>query len=420
MERSRLSADRAARCYALAALTAFALLARVVIAMWYQNSFDTEWYLMWAADLQKGFWNCYDGHVRQLDYPPFYLCLLRPVGALLQNPQIAEYMPYRMLLIKFWPVLFDTALIPAIYFVFRRRSESNALLGAALWAVNPAAIFNCACWGQTDGMMALLLLLAFAGFDRERPLWGTFGFAVACLTKMQCLYFAPVILFWFVRRRQWARLGQALALGFGTVIAVFLPFMIASGNPLAIFEVYFGGFGSYPYVVLNAFNLWGIWNLNWVNDSLPIFGAIPYMAVGTLLMLGCFAGSAAYDLRARRANVWLSATLLMQSLFILTMRQHERYQFIVMLLLLAAWLTAQRPALLGLFGGVSVVAFFNQALLLDKNIHQNAPWTALFPQLQSAFSGINVLLFAATVAVCVRAAGSLSGPEAAGGKETVQ
>ena len=60
-----------------------------------------------------------------------------------------------MLLIKFWPILFDLLTIAAIYLIFRKRSVFLALCAAAAWAVNPSAIFNCACWGQTDTIMAM-------------------------------------------------------------------------------------------------------------------------------------------------------------------------------------------------------------------------------------------------------------------------
>ncbi|MBQ9082248.1 MAG: DUF2029 domain-containing protein [Clostridia bacterium] len=388
----------------LGMITLSALMGRFLLAMWYTNRFDTDWYLMWAADLQQGFWNCYDGHVRALDYPPLYLCLLKPVGALLEIDMIANYMPYRMLLIKFWPILFDTAIIPAIYFLFRRENETAALLGACLWAVNPSAIFNCAAWGQTDSIMTLMLLLTFWAFHERRPLYGTFLFALSCLMKMQSLYFAPVVLCVFLRQRDWKGLAKALCIGFGTVVLVFLPFMIASNNYGAIVQVYFGGFGKYPYVNLNAFNLWGIQGLNWVEDSTVLFGPVTYNMVSTFLMLFSFAGVMYLHTAAPKANVWLSGALLMQCLFILTTRQHERYQYIVMILLLGAYLTCRHAGLLGLFGGVTFVSFWNQALLLGKNIHSDAPWVSAFPSLQSLGSVINVLLFIVTVVLCVRLA----------------
>ena len=138
MERSSpnpLSARRGQWAVFVSMAAVFAFLVRIVLAMWYTNSFDTEWYLMWAADMQNGFWNCYDGHVRQLDYPPLYLFLLRPVGALLRQDWIASYMPTRMLLIKFWPVLGDTLIVPAVYLLFRRDDETAAALAACAWAI---------------------------------------------------------------------------------------------------------------------------------------------------------------------------------------------------------------------------------------------------------------------------------------------
>jgi hypothetical protein len=50
------------------------------------------------------------------------------------------------------------------------------------------------------------------------------------------------------------------------------------------------------------------------------------------------------------------------------------------------------------------VTFWNQALLLGKNIHSNAPWVSAFPDLQSVGSVINVALFVVTVVICIRMA----------------
>jgi hypothetical protein len=126
--------------------------------------------------------------------------------------------------------------------------------------------------------------------------------------------------------------------------------------------------------------------------------------VSTFLMLASFAGVMYMQVTAPNHNVWLSSALLMQCLFILTTRQHERYQYIVMILLLGAYLTCRKPGLLGLFGGVTFVTFWNQALLLGKNIHSNAPWVSAFPDLQSVGSVINVALFVVTVVICIRMA----------------
>lgn len=390
----------------------FAAVTRLLVAMTYLNSFDTEWYLKWAADIQNGLLSAYDGHVRDLDYPPLYLLLLYPVGALLKVDLLASYQPYRMLLIKFWPIVFDLLTILAIYLVFQKRSVFLALAAAAVWAVNPSAIFNCACWGQTDTIMTFQLLLVFAAFDEDRPLRGTFLFAIAALTKMQCLYFAPVILFWFLRRRDWKRLWRALAIGFGTVLAGFLPFMAASGNPIAIFEIYFGGFGKYPYINLNAFNLYGLGKFNWVTDSLSLIGGslnekgqmvggFTYSMLGTILLVASVGFVWWVMTAAKKTNIWLHGALLMQCLFMLTTRQHERYQFIVMILLLGAFLTERDFKIFGLFAGVSLTTFLNQSLLLDKIIHQDAPYLASFETLQAIGSALNLALFLCTVALCL-------------------
>lgn len=421
--------------FCLFGMVFFGLLVRLFIGMSYQNPFDTEWYLMWAKDIQQGFFNAYDGHVRQLDYPPVYLYLLKLVGMAVEDPLIGGYGPYRMLAIKFFPIVFDVLTIWLLYHVCAKRSPVTGLLAAGVWAVNPSAIYNCAAWGQTDTIMMFQLLLAFWAFYEEKPMKGTILFALAALTKMQCLYFAPVILYFFLRKRDFSGLVKALGAGLLSVLIVFLPFMIGSRDPLLIFNVYFDGFGKYPYINLNAFNLYGLSRNNWVPDAKSIFGGIvglnglttggfTFSMLSTLFLLATIVFTCWLALRGKRFSVFLNGALLMECLFMLTTRQHERYQVVVMIFLLAAFLTERDFRLFGVFTGVVFTTFCNQVLLLNHNINQSAPWLAAFHELQAVGSAINLLLFGWLVFLCVEDAlgpfrrpfGRKKGPAAAEGR----
>ncbi len=395
----------------------FALLLRLFIAMAYQNSFDTEWYITWARGLQNGFFNAYDGHVGTshypLDYPPVYLYCLKLVGMALENPAVADYWPFRMLAIKFFPVLFDMLTIVVVYLIGKKRSEMAGLLAAAMWAMNPSIIFNCAAWGQTDSMMLFFLALVFWAFEDERPVLGAVLFAVSIATKMQCLYFAPVILFWFLRKRAWKELGKALAAGAGALLIIYLPFMIGSRNPLLIFEIYIGGVESYPYINANACNLWGLWDNNLVFDQKSIFGGtmnadgmmvggFTYSMLGVLLTVGSIALVGFLMLFARRTNLWLDCLLLIQCLFMLTMRQHERYQISVLIFCLVAFLRLFDFRLFGLFLGLTMTTFLNQAVLLSRNHNTSAPWVQSYETIQAVVSVVNLLLFGYSVYLCIQ------------------
>ncbi len=379
--------------YIIVATVLFSLTLRLCIGMTFMNSFDTDWYLQWAKDIQNNFFTAYNGNVYHLDYPPLYLYPLYLVGMLIDIPVMAEYMPYKMLLIKFFPILFDVMIVFFAWFLFRKKNEIYALFGAMLWAFNPAAIYNSSNWGQTDSIMAFLLLITFWAYSEKKYVIGSVWFAVAICTKMQCLYFAPIILFMFIREKEFKKLLFSLAAGFGAVIAVFLPFMIGSGDILLPFRVYAEGFGSYPYINLNAFNLYGLFDFNWVEDSTKLFWIIDYSTLSTLLLVATVALVAYLSIFGKRFSIWISSLVYINCIFMLTTRQHERYQYMVLILALIAFVIEKDFRFFKLFTGFSVIVFLNHCVLLAKIHDGNAPWTSQYETIQAICSFVNILLF---------------------------
>lgn len=396
----------------------FALLFRISVGLLYYNTFDLQWYRTWALSIQNGFFDCYARLMdvqNGLDYPPAYLFLLYPLGKLYTLLDLRDYAMYDMIAMKAWPILFDVLTAGLLYFVCRRESEKLGVLAAALWALNPSTIFNCSNWGQTDCIMIFLLVVAFYQAERERPFSASVLFAVACLTKMQTLYFTPVLFLFLLRRyrlpKTLACVGAALATG----VAAFVPFIIGGWrlqgweSLLTPFNVYLGGLGKYPYAALNTYNIYGIFNLNWVRDSLSIAGGVMDsdlgFAVGGLtlqhLSLLLTAGSLALlcwvMLKGRREHsLWLGSFLFMQCIFMLTTRMHERYEIAVLPFALLLFLRLRDFRWLWQYLLLSAVTFINQFMLLVRNNTINdrgAPWSAIFEPVQTVMSVLNLLLF---------------------------
>lgn len=341
----------------------FALSLRLVISFAYPQTFDLYWYKDWALELQNGLFTVYGRADQvQLDYPPLYLFPLYLVGQLYRLlPAMSTFLPLEMLVLKLFPVLGDCLCCLVLYRICRRYSEAAGLLAAALWAVNPSMIFNSSFWGQTDGIMALLLLLSFDCINMGRLVRGTVVFAVACLTKFQSLFFAPVVVLHLVFRLGWKKLLQALGAAVGVTAAVFLPFMIGSGDWLLPFRVYFFGAGSYPYSTLYGANLYGALGQNWKPD---FQGPVPMIAVGLVLMLGALASLVVFYYKRKQVSPWVAGLFFMQCIFICMTRMHERYQIIVLAFALLAWMATKRNAFLYLFGALTGITLVNQALLL--------------------------------------------------------
>ncbi len=381
----------------------FAFLIRLLISMGYYNQNDTFWYRQWAIGTQDGLFDLYVNPNVNVDYPPVYLFFLAIIGQvyrLVGGEGAHRYV--QMLLMKFWPVFFDLLLGYMLYRFGRKWGEKAGLFAAGLWLFNPAALFNSSFWGQTDGLMCLLLLISF-WLLYKRPVLASVMFAVAGLTKFQCLYFTPVFLFMLYYRHGLINFLKGIGAATVTVAVVFLPFMIACGKPWLFFEVYFRGSSSYPYCTLNAFNFYGVFGLNWVKESSEIFPGFTFGILNIIMLVLIIVGIILMMVFAKRKSPFVFCLLLMQCLFMFTTRMHERYQFVTLIFALGAFIVYNRKEFLNLFLMLSVVIMVNQAVpMFDWNGSGSFLGGDNYTYIMVAVSIVNLALFAYSAVVCVK------------------
>ncbi len=390
----------------LAMLLLFAGLARFAVGLGYVNTFDTYWYRNWAVDLPNGLFTVYTRAEQiTLDYPPVYLFFLWLTGLAYKAwGGVGLHEVTQMFLMKFWPIVFDTLCALLLYCICKKHSPAAGLFAAAAWALNPSMFFNSAMWGQTDSVMCFCLLLSFWLLQSGRVNLSFVSFAIACMTKHQCLFFVPVYLIALYYACPLKKALEALGWGLVTVVCVFLPFSMGAKDPLLIFDVYFGGAGKYPHCTLNAFNLYGILKLNWVEDSKILFGSVTYGHLSAVLTVLSVAGLVALFALGKRRCIWVGSLYFMQCLFMLMTRMHERYQIVVLPFALMAYITHRDRRFLHCFTGLSVITLINQAFLLLRNNNQGVAWNqnGLYDTWLVIFSVANLLLFAYTTYCCVR------------------
>ena len=388
-------------------MAVFAVLIRLVVSAEYVHTMDTRWFRTWVMGSQEGLFDMYArAESISLDYPPLYLYPLWLLGQIYRLfPVILDYTPYDLLALKFFGILADVGCAMFIYLIFRNRHFPIAVIGFCAWLFNPALFFNSAMWGQIDSLMCLLLLASFYMLDRGRPYWGVILFAVGGLTKFQCLYLAPLVLIILFRKFGLARFLRAMGAAALTVFAAFLPFMIGSRSPLLVFEVYLNGGGSYPYYTLHAANLYGLLGLNWttnLRDTAPLLGPITGFHISMALTVLIMAGVVLLYVYGKRKNTWMYGLLLMNSLFMLTTRMHERYQVVVLPFALMLWLTTRERAFLHQFGALTITAFLTQFMALMYNVHRDAPWLPVYETLFCILSAFSLLIFVVSTVYCVR------------------
>lgn len=254
------------------------------------------------------------------DYPPFNVYIFWFFGSLANAIPSVNVVNF----IKLAPNIFDLATAAVIFFFVRNQSNFKlALAATALYAFNPAVIFNAAVWGQFDAIYTFFLVLSLVLTLRAKPELSAVSLAIALLTKPQAIALVPLIAFLIYKKSGLRRTLISTATFAATILVIVVPFQW-NGEPFAsLSQLYFGGFGQYAVTSANAFNLWGLYAL-WAPDS-------GFFIVGWALFIA-FAGFILYFFHKRfkvsgEMVALFSAFMFLFSFFMLPTRIHERYLF---------------------------------------------------------------------------------------------
>jgi dolichyl-phosphate-mannose-protein mannosyltransferase len=370
----------------VAGLLAVAFIVRVLLfgLQGYQNDMGTftYWFNTAADHGIRPFYGVVMQQVGWIDYPPFNVYIFYIFGSLAHAFSNTD----PSFFVKLAPTLFDIATSALIYlFVRKHLSFKQSLLTTALYAFNPAIIFNVAVWGQFDAIYTFFLVLSLFLALKRKPEVSAVFFAIALLTKPQGIALLPLIALLIFKKDGVKRLLTSVAAFAATVFLVILPFEWT--NPVTFLSnIYFGAYGGYKYTSINAFNLWGIFGL-WIPDgNLNIVG---------WALFGIFTAFTLYVLHKRfKASGDLlavfAAFMLFFAFFMLPTRIHERYLFpaISMLVLLVPF--AKRIRIL--YVGLTATLLINQAYVLAF-LNSTDPFIPQGDLVVLAVSVINLVMF---------------------------
>jgi Gpi18-like mannosyltransferase len=344
----------------LAGVLFVAFIVRVILfpLQGYQNDMATfsYWFNTAAEHGIRPFYTVVLRDVGWIDYPPFNVYIFWAFGSLAKA--VSAFGISTVSIVKLAPNLFDLATAGLIYvFVRKQLSFKQSLLATALYAFNPAVIFNTAIWGQFDAIYTFFLVLSLILALKSKPKLSAAAFAIGLLTKPQGIALAPLVAYLIYRKNGLKSLLFSVLVFAVSVLVVIAPFEWS--NPVTFLSrIYFGAYGGYAYTSINAFNLWGLFGL-WVPDTnLFILG---------WALFGSFMVFTLYVLHKRfKASdellVLFSAFMLFFAFFMLPTRIHERYLFpaISMLALMFPFLKKARPFYVVLTGTL----LLNQAYVL--------------------------------------------------------
>jgi Gpi18-like mannosyltransferase len=339
----------------LAVLLIGAFIVRVLLFPLEGDKFDTNTFLSWySAAAQYGVRPFYN--VIYCNYPPFNVYIFWAFGSLANA--VSTLGINAVNLVKLAPTLFDLSTAALIYVYLRKQlTFKQSIVGIALYAFNPAVIYNTAVWGQWDAIYTFFLVLSLMLALKSKPKLSAVAFAFGLLTKPQGIALAPLVVYLIYRKNGLKNLLSSIAVFAATIFAVIFPFEWS--NPVTFLTTnYFGALNSFQYTTVNAFNLWALNGL-WVGDDK--FFIVGWAMFGTFSVFTIYWLHKRFHVSSELLAVFC-AFMLFFAFFMLPTRIHERYLFpaISMLALMFPLIKVARPFYVVLTGTLLV----NQAYVL--------------------------------------------------------
>lgn len=348
------------------------LLWRISLATWVTgHPYDLSTFLNWANTAANRFSQFYTGLStgRSVsDYPPLYIYVLYLIGKAIS---ISWLSPYAVLLLKLPSILADILTGYLIYKLAEKHLtwEKSALL-SAFYLFNPAIFINSTVWGQVDSFFTLIIVTAVILLTEQKIGLAAVFFTAAILMKPQGIIFIPVLGFELIRQlkqKNWKTVFKAILAAMLTTVILVLPFSI-NGGVSWILKLYTGTLGEYPYASVNGFNLYSLFGLNFVKDTVKGF-IFSYHQWGLIFIVLISAFAWFLYIKGKDASyVAATAWLLIAGVFVLSTRMHERYLFPAVALGVLAFIYLKDKRFLLLTTGFSLTVYTNTHYVLFETL----------------------------------------------------
>lgn len=386
-ERNSCLFDKSPRRRSVILLFAAGFVLRIIFAALFKgHQTDVNDFIAWSDMLFKDGIPAFYASDSFTDYPPGYMYVLWILGFFKNAFGLSG--AAELILIKLPAICADMLTGLLLY----KYSKKSSLLLPALFIFNPTVILNSSIWGQVDSVVTLLMLAVIILLTEKKTLCGYFVFALAIFVKPQACMFTPLVLFafWeivssdFSAQKLIKNIGAALlAMLFALVLA--LPFGLSN-----VAEQYVGTLKSYPYLTINAFNLWAAFGKNWDDVTLAAnLVSTVFLAAITLVSFYILSKD------KRRSRYFYTGGFICFAAFMLSVKMHERYAYPTMAMMLFAFCLSRDLRHLRLFTLFSLSQFFNTAYILfiyetDPSKYYKSPAIML-----ASFLNIVILLYLA-------------------------
>lgn len=370
---------------------------------------DIDAFKAWGRILNEvGFKRMYRQEIF-LDYPPGYLYVLGLLDRLRGWMGLPEASSAYTLLIKMPSMLADLFCAGALLYLGRERlGDRAALLLGGCYLLCPAVLINSSQWGQVDSFCTAILLGSVLLLYKEKyPVSGAlYGLAVIC--KPQMLIFAPLYLFFAVKRKRWAGLGAGIGCAVGAVLLAALPFT-QGFDFFWLIDRYRETLASYDYFSVNAYNFWTLIGRNWW--AMPAPGLQNILLTFGAPVLATLCCGAVVFLSKRKDAIFICPAVLMAVMYLFGVKMHERYLFPMFFFMLLCYVYTRDKRLLWSYGLVCAVNYLNVAHVfwIYRELESNYDPNHWVMQLQAALQ-VGALLYFFYVCFSVYIRGDIREP----------
>ncbi len=128
-------------------------------------------------------------------------------------------------------------------------------LFALVYLLNPVSWMDSAWWGQVDSLGVIVFLGAFLLVVTKKPFLAGMIYMLAMMTKLQNMIYGPIFFLFIWQYIGFDGLVKSIAGSLITFAGLNIEFIL-SGNSWKVIESLTGNYDYFPWLSLNAFNLW--------------------------------------------------------------------------------------------------------------------------------------------------------------------
>lgn len=362
---------------ALAVISIMGVFLRIFLASKFQPHSDViNFFIPWTKQLENG--SLFDFYFVENsttinpnnNYTPMYVYILFICAKIIKLFGLSQI--GQIIVLKLPAIIADLIAAIFIYKIAKKlnQNEKLSIFFFTMYLFSPAAIINSGIWGQVDGITSMFTLITLYLIIAKKDILAIFFAFVGVCFKLQFIFAFPAIGMYFLikavkNKKLFLDYFLAVIYGVAFFAALSLPVMIRpmmNGNPFFPITIYLNQVSIYNYYTLNAFNLYGVLGLNFVEIQSSSISAV--VSIATVLISCLYVVFFSIKNNSEK-NVAVLIAVTIGFVFTFTMKMHERYMFVIMAVVMCQ-LTSKKDKVLPLiYALISIVVYLNIALIMN-------------------------------------------------------